>query len=193
MNIRAIIEAVARGETPEGYKKIDLGDGSFMFERREERESHGQTLGEILNEAIGRRDTPRRDDNEHGLDAFRQAIRGLIDRRTGVNAENIFINTFRPASQMTSEEIKHAQEQHDHVLEQQRQQEAMFERTLKQKTFDLGNATMCDLPRSVLKVLKMLLNDAGEAAEMGDIREFDTQIDAFNGLMLASGVKINCL
>lgn len=160
MNMRAIIEAVARGETPEGYKKVDLGDGSFMFERIEqERESDS-------------------------LDAFRRAIHGIIERRTGVD----FANLTRGA-----ESVDEAQRQHDMVLEQQRQQEAMFERILKQKTFDLGNAHMCNLPRSVLKVLKMLLEGAGEAAIHNDERGFDEQIDAFNGLMLASGVKINCL
>ena len=183
MNMQRIIEAIIRDEIPEGYTKRDLGDGTFVFEHIEQkRESHGKTLGEILNEAIGRRDTPHHDDNVDSLDAFRQTIRDIIERHTGVDPSNL---------------ASDAQRQHDEVMREQHQKqqelEFMFERILKQKTFDLGNAHMCDLPRSVLKVLKMLLNGAGEAAEMGDTREFDTQIDAFNGLMLASGVKINCL
>lgn len=182
MNMQRIIEAIFRGEIPEGYTKHDLGDGTFVFERIEQkRESHGKTLGEILSEAIGRRDTPHHDDNVDSLDAFRQTIRDIIERRTGVDPSNL---------------APDAQRQHDEVLEQHQKQqelESMFERVLKQKTFDLGNATMCDLPRSVLKVLKMLLNGAGEAAIHNDERAFVEQIDAFNGLMLASGVKINCL
>lgn len=181
MNMQRIVEAVLRGEIPEGYTRRDLGDGVFVFERTEQgRESHNQTLGEILSQHLqtnaGENIAKQRE--QDGLDAFRQSIRAMIERRTGVDFSNL---------------APDAQAQHDHVLEQQRQQMAMFERTLKQKTFDLGNATMCDLPKSVLKVLKMLLNDAGEAAVHNDEREFDTQIDAFNGLMLASGVKINCL
>lgn len=184
MNMQRIIETVLRGEIPEGYTKRDLGDGVFVFERTEQgRESHNQTLGEILSQHLqtnaGENIAKAREQDD--LDAFRQSICAMIDRRMGVDSSN-------PAPD--------AQRQHDEVLEQQQKQqklESMFESVLKQKTFDLGNATMYDLPRSVLKVLKMLLNEAGEAAVLNDERGFDTQIDAFNGLILASGMKINCL
>ena len=176
MNIHDILAHIINGTTPPGYEKREIGPGIHEFVKIDDHGPNSESNEREIHTNTGENIAKQRE--QDSLDAFCQAIHAMIQRRTGVDFSNL-----------TSD----AQAQHDHVLEQQRQQMAMFERTLKQKTFDLGNATMCDLPKSVLKVLKMLLNDAGEAAEMGDTREFDTQIDAFNGLMLASGVKINCL
>ncbi len=186
MNIHDILAHIINGTTPPGYEKREIAPGIYEFVKIDD---HGPNFGfneRGIHTNTGENIAKQRE--QDGLDAFRQAIHAMIQRRTGVDFSNLTHGV---------ESVDEAQRQHDQVMREQfhKQHEpgAMFERVLKQKTFDLGNATMCDLPKSVLKVLKMLLNGAGEAAVLNDEREFDTQIDAFNGLMLASGMKINCL
>jgi hypothetical protein len=161
------LDAIMRGDMPEGYVKEELPGGmGYVFKRIEEPreftpnpENYRQTTHDLLN-SISARGPFGRAAGVHAFEDFGQAIRKGLDAGS-VNAQ-----------------MRAAQEQHDKVL-----RDTNYERVLKQATFMLGNAMMCGSENHVLKTLRLVLNEAGEAAAEDNERDFDKSMEVFNGML----------
>lgn len=162
--MKSIIEAIMSGKTPEGFTKIELSDGSIAFGREVPKEKANS-----LDAWDGQKPDPFK-----AGQSLNEILREAFAQRDQRDEDASGFGEFE----------RQAQEQHDKVMREQH-----YEKVLKHATFNLGNAMMLHTKKHVMKTLRLLLDDAGECAVNDDEHRFDMAVDAFNGLLIQTGIQ----